>query len=268
LGNYRVSTRYGTLTVTLLPIGLAIPIISSDSGPPVLDVAAHDSARTYGDANPPLTGTVTGLQHGDNITATYITTATPESPADIYAITPVLHDPDGKLGNYSLMTHAGTLTVNPVKLTVSADDLVRSYGAPNPLLTGTMAGLHPGDNVTATFATTATADSPPGAYPITPVMQDPNERLANYSVNIRGGILTISVGGKSRALSIAIAGGNGLFVISGTGNPNALCAIQESSDLIHWQDIGTAATDATGQLHFDTGHNANSSARFFRAYQP
>src|SRR5256885_14427650 len=110
-------------------------------GPPALNVPAHDSARIYGAANPPLTGTITGLQNGDDITVTYVTSATPESPADIYAITPVLHDPDGKLGNYSVTTEAGTLTVNLAKLTVSADDRTRSYRAPDPLLTGTVAGL-------------------------------------------------------------------------------------------------------------------------------
>jgi hypothetical protein len=215
-----------------------------------------------------LTGTITGLQDGDNITATYITTATPESPADIYAITAVLYDPDGKLGKYRLTTHDGALTVNPAKATVNADDVTRSYGAPNPSLTGTIVGLQPSDNISATYATTASTDSPVGAYPITPVMDDPNQKLDNYCLSVRNGILTVAGASQSRGLSIAIARGNGSFRISGTGNPGILYGIQASSDLIQWRAIGTAATDSTGQFQFNAIQDSDSGALFFRSYRP
>ena len=61
--------------------------------PGVLVVTAANQWRTYGAANPALTGTVTGLQNGDDITATFGTSATPASPVGTYAIVPSLIDP-------------------------------------------------------------------------------------------------------------------------------------------------------------------------------
>src|SRR5439155_23075758 len=139
-----------------------------------LDVRALDKTRPYGSANPTLTGTITGLQNWDNITATYTTVATPASSAGIYAITPVLHDPDGSLSNYELSTHNGTLTVNRLILNVSVDDKIRPYRAANPVFTGTITGLQNGDNITVTYVTTAISSSPVGAYTITPQLNDAN----------------------------------------------------------------------------------------------
>jgi hypothetical protein len=93
---------------------------------PVLNVVAHDKTRAYGATNPVLTGTITGLRVGDNITATYTTAATRASPANIYAITPVLHDPSGKLLNYSVNVRNGTLTVRP-----SGNIRIGSISSPN-----------------------------------------------------------------------------------------------------------------------------------------
>jgi hypothetical protein len=62
--------------------------------------------------NPIFTGSITGIQNADNITATYSTTATPSSPVGTYPIVPSLVDPHSRLGNYVVTTNNGTLTVN------------------------------------------------------------------------------------------------------------------------------------------------------------
>jgi hypothetical protein len=92
--NY-TGTADGTLTVS----------------PAVLTVTANDASRKYGVANPSFSGTITGLQNADNITATYSTPATPASPVGTYEIVPALFDPDGKLANYSQILNNGILTV-------------------------------------------------------------------------------------------------------------------------------------------------------------
>ncbi len=84
-----------------------------------LTVTANNATRQYGQADPTFTGTVTGLQNGDNITATYSTNATPAGSVGSYAITPTLSDPGGKLGNYAVALNNGTLTVNQVTPTIS-----------------------------------------------------------------------------------------------------------------------------------------------------
>jgi hypothetical protein len=95
LANYSVTITNGTLTVT--PAGLT--------------VAANNASRAYGAANPTFTGTITGIQNGDSITATYATTATSSSPVGTYPIVPTLVDPNHKLSNYNVTVNDGTLTI-------------------------------------------------------------------------------------------------------------------------------------------------------------
>ena len=55
-----------------------------------LSVTASNASRLYGQANPSFSGLITGIQNGDNITATYGTPATPTSPVGTYPIIPTL----------------------------------------------------------------------------------------------------------------------------------------------------------------------------------
>jgi hypothetical protein len=79
--------------------------------PAVLSVSADSQSRGFGAANPTLTGSLTGLVNGDNITANYSTDAKPDSPTGTYAIVPALNDQDGKLANYIVTLNNGTLTI-------------------------------------------------------------------------------------------------------------------------------------------------------------
>src|SRR5207247_582040 len=141
--------------------------------------------------NPALDGTITGVVNADNITATYATTATSASPVGDYAIAPTLVDPDGRLGNYTVTKTPGTLSVGAVALTVTATDKARGYGADNPALDGTITGVVNADNITATYATTATSASPVGNYGIAPTLVDPDGRLGNYTVTKTNGTLSV-----------------------------------------------------------------------------
>lgn len=84
------------------------------------------------------------------------------------------------------------LTVNPPSLTVTAASFSRSYGATNPVLTGSIVGLMPGDNITANFTTSATTNSPVGVYPISVTLSGAGGVLGNYVLTINGGILTVT----------------------------------------------------------------------------
>ncbi|MEW6052551.1 MAG: S8 family serine peptidase [Nitrospirota bacterium] len=77
-----------------------------------LTVIAHDKNRIYGEPNPALSGSLTGVVNGDGITASYSTTATQSSPVGTYTITPSLHDPNSKLNNYSVTIDNGALTID------------------------------------------------------------------------------------------------------------------------------------------------------------
>ena len=81
-----------------------------------LTVAANNASRVYGATNPVFSGTITGIQNGDNITATYASTATVNSAVGTYPITPTLVDPGSKLSNYIVSSVNGTLSVTPAVL--------------------------------------------------------------------------------------------------------------------------------------------------------
>jgi hypothetical protein len=157
-----------------------------------LTVTAASAARVYGSANPPLTGTLAGVVNGDNITATYSTTAVDISPAGIYPIAASLADPAGRLANYLLTSTDGTLTITKGIIAVTANSYSRLYGAPNPAFTGTITGVVAGDGITGSFSTTATQASGVGSYAIVPALVDPNGKAGNYTVTITTGTLAVN----------------------------------------------------------------------------
>jgi hypothetical protein len=87
-----------------------------------------------------------------------------------------------------------TLTVNQARLTVTANNATRVYGAANPTLTDTITGFVNGDTSTvvsgaAALSTTATGSSPVGTYPITAAQG--TLAAANYTFNFVNGALTV-----------------------------------------------------------------------------
>ena len=86
---------------------------------------------------------------------------------------------------------ARSFSVNRAALFVAADNTARLVSEPNPILTGTISGLVPGDEIAPVFSSTATLGSPAGEYPISIVLDDPHHRLTNYNVTLTPGTLTV-----------------------------------------------------------------------------
>jgi MBG domain (YGX type) len=78
--------------------------------------------------------------------------------------------------DYDLHYVGANLTISRAPLPVTV------LNAPPPALTGTINGIKFSDNISATYATTATVGSPVGSYPITATLVDPDAKLANYTV--------------------------------------------------------------------------------------
>jgi hypothetical protein len=192
-----VSNAVGNAIITVtVNDGQAVSNLASQSFAvtvkPLLIVTPNNQTRLYGAPNPVLTGTLSGLQNGDNITANYNTVATVQSRPGTYAIVPSLNDPNKNLSNYVVETQSGTLTVVPAPLTAAANSLSRTYGAPNPTLTGTLAGVQNGDNIGVSYSTKANVLSPVATYAIVPALIDPNGKLGNYSVALVSGTMTVT----------------------------------------------------------------------------
>src|SRR3989441_2028926 len=177
IANYDVVLVDGTLTI----------------GKATLTITGGDFARTYGAANPTLTGTIAGLQNGDGISATYFTAADATSPVGPYAVVPTAVDSSpSRIANYDVVLVDGTLTIGKATLTITGGDFAHTYGAANPTLTGTIAGLQNGDGISATYFTAADATSPVGPYAVVPTAVDSSpSRIANYDVVLVDGTLTI-----------------------------------------------------------------------------
>jgi MBG domain (YGX type) len=168
--NYNVTSTNGTLTVD----------------PAVATVTANDKSKTYGQANPTLTATVTGeVVGGDPVNYTLATAAIQFSNVGTYAITVTL----GLNPNYTVTSTNGTLTINQAVATVTANDKSKAYGQANPALDATVTGeVTGGDPVNYTLATAATQLSNVGTYPITVTLGS----NPNYSVTATDGTLTIN----------------------------------------------------------------------------
>src|SRR5439155_17732016 len=138
----------------------------------------------YSQANPLFTAHYSGFVLGQDPsvlggTLSLSTPASASSSVGGYAISP-----SGLTSsNYALSYNNGTLTVMPVPLTVTVANASRSYGASNSTFNGSLVGLQNGDTITASYSTVASPTSAVGSYAITPTLNDPSNKLGNYSVS-------------------------------------------------------------------------------------
>ncbi|MEP7134598.1 MAG: sortase, partial [Chloroflexota bacterium] len=198
LPNYTVTYNIGTLAV----------------GGNVLIITPADKTKVYGDVFTAFTGTIVGLQAGDVITATYSSVgAAANAAVGNYDITATLNDPGNKLPNYTVILNTGTLSVTPRVLTVTPDNKAKVFGTLFTAFTGTVTGVQTGDNITASYASTgAPIAAATGTYPIITTLNDPNNRLANYTVTINAGTLTVG-------LSVLTVTANNQTLVYGTPDP-------------------------------------------------
>ncbi len=174
--NYTISYTGANLTVTTAP----------------LTVTADAKSKVYGDAVPSLTFGYSGLVNGDTsavFTGSQATTATASSNVGTYPIT------QGTLtagSNYTISFTGANLTVTTTPLTVTGDPQSKVYGASLPSLTYGYSGLVNGDTsavFTGSLATTATASSNVGTYPIS---QGTLTAGSNYTISYTGANLTVT----------------------------------------------------------------------------
>jgi hypothetical protein len=197
VGSYTIKATAGTLAATNYTFTLVNGTLTI--GKATLKVTAQNASRTYGGTNPTFTYLMTGFLNGDTQGSATTgapnlsTTATSASPAGSYTITAA--SGTLKAANYSFAFVNGSLTVGKVTLTVKANDLSKTYGAPNPALTYTMTGFVNGDTqAKATtgapnLTTTATTNSVAGTYPITPAAG--TLEATSYKFTFVGGTLTV-----------------------------------------------------------------------------
>jgi hypothetical protein len=183
--NYTIGYVNGVLTVT----------------PALLTVTANDASKPYGQTSSlaPTAFTATGLVNGDTVVSVTETSpgtvATAPVAGSPYAITP--KDANGNFvpGNYTLAYVNGALTVTPIPLTVTANDVTKTYGE-TPILSGfTNSPLVNGEtigSVTETSPGQAANAAPSATYPITPGNASGGTFTpSNYTIGYVDGVLTV-----------------------------------------------------------------------------
>jgi len=205
LSNYTISYVNGALTVT----------------PRALVVANTNRSKVYGAVlvNTDFTGSITGIQNGDNITVTRNSTGAVATAAigNSYPIVATFVDPDSKLGNYTVTNPNGTLTVTTKALTITASARTKTYGDAVTFAGTefTSVGLTNSDAITSVTLTStgaaANATVAGSTYPIV-ISAATGTGLGNYTISYVNGALTVNL----KALTIT-ADNKEKFV--GTVNP-------------------------------------------------
>ncbi len=163
-----------------------------------LTVSASSATMVYGGATPSITPTITGFVNGDGRSAlgaglTCTTAAGPTSPVGSYTST----CSGASDTNYSVTYTAGTVTVQPAVLTVTANNQSMNFGGAVPTLTATITGFVNGQTLATSgvtgspaCTTTATTTSTSGSYPIT--CGPGTLSASNYTFVFVAGTLTVS----------------------------------------------------------------------------
>lgn len=175
-GSMAGSSRYNRSFINSPPAGVA------DTGNlymytehPTLTFTADDITRLYGQANPTLTYTISGLRANDAASVNFATDALQGSNVgdyDIEAVIASLVDVHGYQHQYV----DGTLTINPAPLTIRANDTWRYVGLPNPSFSQTLTGLYSGDSLSD----------------LTPILLSTaawrGSASGDYAINVSGGL--------------------------------------------------------------------------------
>lgn len=159
--------------------------------PAPLTITAANQTMTYGGTVPPLSASYSGFVNGDKVSSlsppAITTTATSSSPAGAYPITAAgAVDP-----NYTITYVAGTMTINPASLSVTANPQTKKFGQPDPTFTYTSSGYLNGDDSAGVFtgSLSRAAGENVGTYPITLGTLSAG---GNYTVHFTGNTFKIT----------------------------------------------------------------------------
>jgi hypothetical protein len=182
------SANYAPSTANVsIAVAKAVPVITW----------ANPAEITYGTG---LSGTQLNATANVNGSFIYTVPAASELGAGRHNLSVTFMPADG--ANYTTADQSVAIVIAPAGLTVRANNAGKVYGEALPAFTASGTGFVNGDSMaslggTLAFATSATATSAPGTYPVTPG----GVSSPNYSITFAGGTLTVTKAGTSLALT-------------------------------------------------------------------
>ncbi len=179
VGTYGINgTGYTSNNYTFVQAGSNATALTV--APATLTYTVDAASREYGEANPALTGTVTGLQNGELLTdvtdgtALWLSGATSSDNVGDYAVYGLgltVVDSNYNVQITQAAANSTSLSITPAELTYFADSVSRQYGNDNPALTGSVSGFKNSETTadltgTVAWSTPATIVSEEGDYAI------------------------------------------------------------------------------------------------------
>lgn len=156
--------------------------------------ATSNAAKVYGSTNPTFPISYSGFMNGEtaaviDTSPTASSAATQSSNVGTYPINLT----GGFDNNYTINLPSGTFSITKAPLTVTANNETKLTGQHNPPFSLFYNGFLNGDNSSVidsapTLSSTATTNSSPGTYPITPTGGYDN----NYNFTYTNGTLTVN----------------------------------------------------------------------------
>nr|WP_242689242.1 MBG domain-containing protein [Pedobacter sp. SYSU D00535] len=221
-----------------------------------LVIVNTDRSKTYGETltDGDFAGSITGVVSGDNITVARNSTGATATAVvgTTYPIVATISDPGNKLANYTVTNTNGVLTINKASLVIVNTDRSKVYGdvLTDADFAGSLSGVVAGDDITITRSSTG-ADVQANAnatYPIVASINDPDNRVANYTVTNLDGTLTVNrknltVTNTDRSKTYGEELTNGDFAGTVTG------IVSGDNITITRNSIGAAPTAAAGNTY-------------------
>lgn len=166
--NYTFKFVDGTLTVTPAPAS----------------VTPNDASKTYGSADPVLTGTVVGFLPGDGVSATYTRTPGESVAGSPYQVTvdSLSSSKPNALSNYEISRNRANFKIVARPASVTPNAASKPFGAVDPPLTGTLNGFLNTDAVTATYTRTP-GETVAGSPYLISANLSPANALLNYNIS-------------------------------------------------------------------------------------
>lgn len=175
-----------------------------------ITVTTSDGTKVYGDLDPTLTYTVSGVLYGDMLTTGGLTRVSGENVGNYLISASGFSVFDG-VGNYNIVySNTGNLAITPATLTVTADSLSKFFGQVDPTLTYAASGFKFSDDAASVLSglLAREAGEAVGAYAINLGTLASN---GNYTISFVPGAFTIS--------NVAVPGSVSTFRLNVLGRP-------------------------------------------------
>ncbi len=170
-------------------------VLPANITPAPLTVTASSATVSYGDGVPTITPSYSGFVNGEtaSVLTSSPTCSTSYTPTTNVGTSPGTSCTGAAASNYTVSYQPGTVTINPVGLTITASSATVTYGDPVPTITPSYSGFVNSQTASVLTAapTCSTSYVPTSAVGTTPTTTCSGATATNYTISYVAGAVTI-----------------------------------------------------------------------------